>query len=100
MVRLNDNLLNAPVSPGIRNFFDNSVTFSLLNTRSILGKLPDLETDCNITNASIMCFCETWLTPTQASPQLREGQTVLRCDRTIENNHGGILMPVPQYIEP
>ena len=27
MVRLNDNLLNAPVSPEIINFFDNSVTF-------------------------------------------------------------------------
>ena len=37
-----------------------------------------------------MCFCEKWLTPTQASPQLREGHTVLRCDRTIENNHGGM----------
>ena len=99
MVCLNDNLLNAPVSPEIANFFDNSVTFSLLNIRSILGKLPDLETDCNINNASIMCFCETWLTPTQESPQLR-GHIVLRCDRTIENNHGGILMSVPQYMNP
>ena len=48
IVHLNDNLLNAPVSPEITNFFDNSLTFSLLNIRSILGKLLDLETDCNI----------------------------------------------------
>ena len=38
--------------------------------------------------------------PTQESPQLREGHIVLRCDRTIENNHGGILMSVPQYMNP
>ena len=54
-----------------------------MNVRSIIGKLPDIESDTNLTNASILCFCETWLVPTQELPLIREGHTVLRCDKRL-----------------
>ena len=69
-----------------------------MNVKSIIGKLPDIESDTNLTNASILCFCETWLVPTQELPLIREGHTVLRCDRTVENNHGGVLLSLPQHM--
>ena len=40
----------------------------------------------SLTNASILAFCETWLSSTQDSPHLRQGHVVLRCDRTVDNS--------------
>ena len=98
MTRLKDNLLNASVGLKCSNLDSTSVTISFLNVRSIIGKLPDIESDTNLTNASILCFCETWLVPTQELPLIREGHTVLKCDRTVENNHGGVLLSLPQHM--
>ena len=53
--------------------------------------MPDIESDTNLTNTSILCFCEAWFVPTQELP-------VLRCDRTVENNHGGVLLSLPQHM--
>ena len=57
MVRLNANLLHTAEAS-----LDNHVTITLLNVRSIVAKLPDITNDDSLKCASIMCFCETWLT--------------------------------------
>ena len=69
-----------------------------MNVKSIIGKLPDIESETNLTNSSILCFCETWLVPTHKLPLIRKGHTVLICDRTVENNHGGVLLSLPQHM--
>ena len=100
MIRLNDNLLNASMTLKCCDLPTNTVTIAFLNVRSIMGKLPDIEADMSLTNASILAFCETWLSPTQDSPNLREGHVVLRCDRTVDNTHGGVLLSIPQSMSP
>ena len=86
MARLNDKLL--PPLPQLQghSLFDSHVTISLLNVRSINAKMPDMLCDDNLKCASVLCFCETWLSPTHVSPQLSNGHTILRCDRQSDNN--------------
>ena len=77
----------------------NYITLSLLNVTSIVAKMHDIECDSNI-NAVDMCFCETWLSPSQPSPCIREGHVVLRCDRVCDNHKGGVLISVPSIMQP
>ena len=100
MIRLNDNLLDASMTLKCCDLPTNTVTIAFLNVRSIMGKLPDIEADMSLTNASILAFCETWLSPTQDSPNLREGHVVLRCDRTVDNTHGVVLLSIPHSMSP
>jgi len=78
MVRLNSNLL-PPVPAVLCN--PSEVSFALLNVRSIVAKLPDIRADKHLSFASILCFCETWLNPSQLSPILLDDQIDIRCDR-------------------
>ena len=100
MTRLKDNLLNASTGLKCSDLVNTALTISFLNVRSIIGKLPDIEADISLTNASILGFCETWLSPSQDSPQVRDSHIVLMCDRTIDNNHGGVMLSVPQSMSP
>ena len=100
MTRLKDNLLNASTGLKCSDLVNNALTISFLNVRSIIGKLPDIEADISLTNASILGFCETWLSPSQDSPQVRDSHIVLRCDRTIDNNLGGVMLSVPHSMSP
>ena len=43
------------------------MTIALLNIRSIVAKLADIEQDMCLKAANILCFCETWLTQSQTS---------------------------------
>ena len=52
---------------------------ALLNVRSVAAKLPDIACDV-LKCASIMWFCETWLTPSWPSPVLQNHQIAIRCD--------------------
>ena len=70
-------------------FHDNHNTIALLNVRSITAKLPDIACDGNLNNASILCFCETWLIP-QPSPVVQSNQIAIRCDRASGDNKGGV----------
>ena len=38
---------------------DNYISIALLNVRSLVAKLPDIECDHSLTSASILCFTET-----------------------------------------
>ena len=49
-------------------------TIALLNVRSILAKLPDIAADNRLKSASVLCFCETWLNPSQLSPVIIDDQ--------------------------
>ena len=53
------------------------VTLALLNVRLIVPKLADIEADCELNSANVLCFCETcsWLSPSQPSPVINCGVT-------------------------
>ena len=81
-------------------FHDNHHTIALLNVRSITAKLPDIACDSNLKYASILCFCETWLTPPQPSPVVQSNQIAIRCDRASGDNKGGVMISVPECMQP
>lgn len=56
-----------------------------------MGKIPDIVSDVTFNDISVVGFCETWLSPTQQSPQIKPHHTVFRCDRNIDNNKGGVM---------
>ena len=98
MARLNDKLLPPLPQLQCRLLSDSHITISLLNVRSINAKMPDILCDDNLKCASVLCFCETWLSPSHVSPQLSNGHTILRCDRQTDNNKGGVLIGVDPNI--
>ena len=100
MLRLNHNLLDASTTLKCCNLPNSTTTIALLNVRSIVGKLPDVEADNNINNATVLGFCETWLSPSQESIHIRHDHVILRCDRNIDNNHGGVMLSVPRFMSP
>ncbi len=81
MLRLSDCLMNPLPLLAVRN-----VTITLLNSRSILAKLPDIHQDSVLLNAHIVCFTETWLKHDQNSPIIPDHQVVARSDRSTGNS--------------
>ena len=69
-VRLNAKLLqNIPAIKRHEN-----VTIALLNVRSVTAKLLDIASDNNLKSASVLCFCETWLSPSDPFPIVLDNQ--------------------------
>ena len=98
MTRLNTKLLQTP--PKLK-FLDNHLTIALLNVRSITAKMPDITKDGDIKSASILCFCETWLTPSDPSPVILDDHNVsIRCDRASGDNKGGVMISISEDIQP
>ena len=79
---------------------NNYITLLLLNVRSIVAKLDDIKCDSYINAVDVLCFCETWLSPSQPSPCIKDDHVVLRCDRVSDNSKGGVLMSVPSIMQP
>ena len=101
MVRLNSKRVQPMPKLQCHSLSNNYVTIALLNVRSIIAKLPDIETDNNLKCANIQCFCETWLSASQPTPEvLNHNRTALRCDRATHNNKGGVMITVPQHMQP
>ena len=100
MARLNNKLL--PRIPQLKclSLPDNYVKICLLNVRSLIAKLADIEQDMCLKAANVLCFCETWLTATQSSPSILSDQVVVRCDRQTGNNKGGTMICVPSHMQP
>ena len=99
MIRLRGKLLQT--IPPLQSLPCSShVTIALLNVRSIVAKLPDIEADSRLKSASVLCFCETWLSPAQSSPVVKKENVVLRCDRQFSNHKGGVMMSVPNFMQP
>ena len=65
MAKLNTKLLQTVHK---LKLYDNRVAIALLNVRSITAKLPDITKDDDLKRSSIICFCETWLTPSDPCP--------------------------------
>ena len=97
MLRLNSNLLQ-PLPEVLSDPYH--LTIALLNVRSIVAKLPDIHADKNLRSASTLCFCETWLNPSQPTPVLVDDQIDIRCDRMTCENKGGVLICVPSQLNP
>ena len=94
MERLNNNLLSPLPELKFISLKNSHITISLLNVRSINAKIQDILCDSNMKAASVLCFCKTWLSPCQLSPEICFGHTVVRCDRQSDNNKGGVMMSV------
>ena len=75
MARLSQNVLN-PLPLFIPP--QQSYTIALLNVRSLLSKLPDIECDNSLKKADILCFTETWLVPHKNCPTILPGHQILR----------------------
>ena len=100
MKRLNECLLDPIPVPTYPPSPDSSlVSIALLNTRSVVAKLPDIEQDINLTSAQIVCFTETWLIPEQDSPHLADHPAVVRSDRITGNTKGGVMMNIHKAIQ-
>ena len=48
----------------------------------------------------IFCVTETWLSPLQPSPSLKQDHDVFRCDRSTGNHKGGVLISAPKCYHP
>ena len=96
MERLNKNLLS-PLP--MFTCPDNCISIALLNVRSNVAKLPDIECDHSLTSASILCFTETWLKPQLSSPVTLGNHQVIRSDRTSGDNKGGVLISIPTNMQ-
>ena len=59
--------------------------------------MPDILCDDNLKCKSLLCFCETWLSPSHVSSQLSNGHAIMRCDRQSDNK-GGVLISVDHNI--
>ena len=94
MLRLNSNLLQ-PLPEVLSDPYH--LTIALLNVRSIVAKLPDIHA---VRSASTLCFCETWVNPSQPTPVLLDDQIDIRCDRMTCENKGGVLICVPSQLNP
>ena len=100
MTRLRDRLLQT-IPPLQCLPCASHVTIALLNVRSIVAKLPDIQADTELMSANVLCFCETWLSPTQPSPVVStDHDVVLRCDRSMNDHKGGAMICVPYTMEP
>ena len=100
MSRLNGKLIEFLPNLRCLSLPNDYTTISLLHIRSIVAKLPDIEYDSNVNATDILCYTETWLSPSQPSPCIKEGHIVLRCDRVSGNSKGGVLMSVLSAMEP
>ena len=81
MARLYNKLLPDVPQLQLLSLPDNYVTVALLNVRSIVAKLADIQLDKCLKAANVICFCETWLTVSQSSLSILDNQVVVRCDR-------------------
>lgn len=61
-------------------------TIALLNVRCLTAKLPDIEQDV------LKCA--------MVSPVVQDNQASLRCDRALANQKGGVMISVPQSMQP
>ena len=100
MTRLNTKLVKFIPNLKFLSLPSNYITLSLLNIRSIVAKLDDIECDSYMNAVDILCFCETWLSPSQPLPHITDDHVVLRCGRVSGNSKGGVLMSVPSTMQP
>ena len=96
MSRLNDRVLS-PLS--VDTCPEDYITITLLNVRSLLAKVPDIECDKLFTSSGIHCFTETWLQSGIASPLIHTNHQCLRLDSVSGDRKGGVLISLPENIE-
>ena len=68
-----------------------------LNACSIRNKFPQLKTELWNKGVDILCYSESWLTPTNPSVDFDlEGYNLYRLDRERDMNAGGVCVYVDQ----
>ena len=99
MARLREKLLQTV--PDLQRLPSSThVTVALLNVRSVVAKLADIEADPEQMSPNVLCFCETWLSPVQPSPVINANHVVLRCDRATNDHKGGTMISVDRSMQP
>ncbi len=79
---------------------DDYITIALLNIRSLLPKLLDIEGDDSLVSACIFCFTETWLPPAIIdTPSIRGNHGFIRLDNVSGEKKGGVLISYPESME-
>ena len=92
MVRLDDKVLvPLPVHTCPKDY----ITIALLNVRSLMPKLPDIECDDSLASAS---FTETWLQSAIESPLIRGNSKCIRNDSASGSRRGGVLISLPENV--
>ncbi len=68
----------------------------LLNARSVVNKLLDLNNLLSISNLGLICITETWLNPSITDGLICNGQnySIFRKDRTPPTHGGGVCVLV------
>ncbi len=94
MLRLDSYLL-----PPLPSFSVSNIVIALLNTRSIVAKLTNINQDEVLLNADIVCFIETWLKHDQNSPFFPDHQVVTGADRIACNTCGGVMIAAQTAIK-
>ena len=100
MTRLNNKLLPSAPQLQFLSLPETYITICLLNVRSLITKLADIEQDIYLQAANVVCSCETWLTASQASPSIVNYQVAVRCDRQSGDNKGGTMICIPRQMHP
>ena len=78
--------------------FQKYITIALLNVRSIINKVVDIKHDSILQAADVLCFCETWLKPSDPTPCVKPNHNVERCDR-VSGRGGGLLVSIPNTMQ-
>ena len=100
LTRLRNKLLPSVPQLQFLSLPETYITVCLLNVRSLIAKLADIEQDMYLKAANVICFCETWLTASQASPSILNDQVAVRCDRQNGSNKGGTMICIPRQMHP
>ena len=101
MCRLQNCLIAPAPTLVFRDLMDTHVTIMLLNVRCFLSKVSDLLSEVNVQNADVLCFCESWLSPSITSiPPIRTDHVTSRCDRIVPNNKGGVVTSISKQCHP
>jgi hypothetical protein len=96
MTRLNTKTLKFSTELHCAQYFDSHFTIVLLNIRSLKAKMTDILSDTCLNNAKALCLCESWLSSGDVIPSLRDNHVTFRCDRSLNNHKGGVLISVVQ----
>ena len=73
-------------------FLTGSISIALLNIRSVITKLPDI-------NQDIILKFETWLTHDQNSQLFSDHQVIARSDCVTGNSMGGVIFAIHDAIQ-
>ena len=99
MERLANRIVQCMLKPSFIQLSTQHMTICLLNVRSVINKLEDINHDTILQSVDMLCLSETWLSPLTQTPSVIDGYNVIRCDRTSASRGGGVMIAHKQDIK-